>query len=740
MNESIIQKLSRMITGKSGRWIVIGIWIALTAILTFTLPSVGEKEVNKTVDLPSDAPSMQADELVEKEFPNSSGVPALLTWHREGGLADEDLAAVQALNAELTKNPLPNQSFLPPIDQVPLPALKEFVSEDGTTLVQTIFFAEDAGAEELKENLNEIQAIVKKQGIGNPFKEDIDSSELSIRATGPVGISVDATGLFKGADVTLLIGTVLLVLVLLLLIYRSPLLAIIPLIGVGFAYLVTSPILGFMADKGWITVDAQSISIMTVLLFGAGTDYCLFLISHYRTELRKTENKRKALMHAFTDSSGAIAMSGLTIVISLLTLLVAEYGAYTRFAVPFSLSIFIMGIAALTLVPAILAVFGRASFFPIIPRTPEMEKERAQKTGKPVKRQKKTNKIGNKIGNLVIKKPWTVVIISVVIFGILGAYSTQVKYTYDILSSFPEDMDSREGFAVISDAYSPGELAPAKIVIDTEGKDIPLTDALKEIDIVETVSDPEEGAINKNLKAYTVKFSINPYSLEAMDNIPALKTAAESVLTDADVEKASDKVWISGQTATQHDNQVTSDKDRTIIIPLIVILIALLLLAYLRSITAMIYLMGTVILSYTAALGLGWFILHNFMGVEAIQGAIPLYAFVFLVALGEDYNIFMVSSIWKKKKSMPIKQAIKEGVSETSGVITSAGIILAATFAVLTTVPIQVLVQFGLITSIGVLMDTFIVRPFLVPAITALLGRYAFWPSKAKLYEGEKEN
>ena len=150
--------------------------------------------------------------------------------------------------------------------------------------------------------------------------------------------------------------------------------------------------------------------------------------------------------------------------------------------------------------------------------------------------------------------------------------------------------------------------------------------------------------------------------------------------------------------------------------------------------------MGTVILSYTAALGLGWFILHNFMGVEAIQGAIPLYAFVFLVALGEDYNIFMVSSIWKKKKSMPIKQAIKEGVSETSGVITSAGIILAATFAVLTTVPIQVLVQFGLITSIGVLMDTFIVRPFLVPAITALLGRYAFWPSKAKLYEGEKEN
>ena len=149
--------------------------------------------------------------------------------------------------------------------------------------------------------------------------------------------------------------------------------------------------------------------------------------------------------------------------------------------------------------------------------------------------------------------------------------------------------------------------------------------------------------------------------------------------------------------------------------------------------------MGTVILSFFAAMGLGWIILHHFMGIEAIEGTIPLYSFVFLVALGEDYNIFMISSIWRKKKFMPIKQAIKEGVAETSGVITSAGIILAATFSVLATLPIQVLVQFGLITALGVLMDTFIVRPFLVPAITALLGKHAFWPSKANRYQ-EKDS
>jgi RND superfamily putative drug exporter len=162
----------------------------------------------------------------------------------------------------------------------------------------------------------------------------------------------------------------------------------------------------------------------------------------------------------------------------------------------------------------------------------------------------------------------------------------------------------------------------------------------------------------------------------------------------------------------------------------VIVLIALLLLAYLRSFVAMLYLIATVVLSFGSALGLGWLVLHYVMGADAIAGAIPLYAFVFLVALGEDYNIFMISSIWKKRKQMPIKEAIREGVTETGGVITSAGLILAGTFAVLATLPIQVLLQFGLITAIGVLLDTFIVRPFLVPAITTVLGRAAFWPGK----------
>jgi RND superfamily putative drug exporter len=209
-----------------------------------------------------------------------------------------------------------------------------------------------------------------------------------------------------------------------------------------------------------------------------------------------------------------------------------------------------------------------------------------------------------------------------------------------------------------------------------------------------------------------------------------LRRAAEEALASAGVAGAEEKVWLSGRTVEQYDTRQASSRDARAIIPVVIVLIALLLLVYLRSVVAMVYLMATVLLSYFSALGLGWLIIHYGLGADAIQGFIPLYSFVFLVALGEDYNIFMVSSIWKKSRSMPLRRAIREGVAETGSVITSAGLILAGTFAVLATLPIQVLVHFGIITAIGVLLDTFVVRPFLVPAITVLLGRAAFWPGR----------
>lgn len=731
----MLNKMSSMFTGTRARWITLVAWIAAVVILTVTLPAVGGQEKNNAQNLEAISPSVVADGVIKEYFPDSSGIPALLVWHREAGLTEEDFFLMQQLTKQLADEPLQAQGELIPMHQMPLPSLRTLASEDGATLVQPILFAEETETELLKENLERIKDIVREESGADPFEVATDSaSELSTRISGPVGISVDAADLFKNADFVLLLATVILVLTLLLLIYRSPILAIIPLVGVGFAYGATSPLLGWMASEGWITVDSQAIAIMTVLLFGAGTDYCLFFITRFRQELTRESSRSAALHQAFKGASGAIAMSGFTVVLSLLALLFAKYGAYERFAVPFSLSILIMMFASLTLVPALMAIIGRASFFPFIPRTEEMEKERAEKKGKPFRPRMMNKGIGAKVGHLVIAKPWTVMITAVMALCILASFATGIKYTYDLLSSFPEDMPSREGFDVIADAYTPGDLAPVTVVVRAEEAGAAIAGKLAEIPTVDHVGEPRKSSVDSSLTAYSVILNVNPYSQEAMDTIPLLRMATVEALTSIHADAALDRVWIGGQTASQFDTKELTDRDNQVIIPLVIGLIMALLLLYLRSIIATVYLVATVLLSYVAALGLGWIILHYLMGFDAIQGAIPLYAFVFLIALGEDYNIFMVSSIWQKRKTMPLLQAIKEGVTETGGVITSAGLILAATFAVLATLPIQVLVQFGLITAIGVLMDTFIVRPFLVPAITAILGKKAFWPSETGLY------
>lgn len=564
----------------------------------------------------------------------------------------------------------------------------------------------------------------------NPFNEELSKDGLHIRFTGPVGIQTDATELFSQADITLLVTTVLLVLVLLIVLYRSPILAIVPLISVGIAYGLISPLLGFMANQGWIEVDAQAISIMTVLLFGAGTDYCLFLISRYRDELQLVVNKYTALQQAIANSGSAIMMSALTTVLGLITLSLAQYASYDRFAVPFSLAIFIMGIAVLTFLPSILAMLGRIAFFPFIPRTEKMAQELEEKKGKPVRRPKTRSRFSKSVGRLVTEKPWPVIIICTIFLGGLALFVPKIEYTYGVLDSFPEEMPSREGFQIIADHYPPGKIAPVQVIIDTDGHDVSLQNDLASLDIIENISDPRTGVKDSSYQAYELTLAFDPYSTKAVSHIPELKDTVLKSLEKAGVQQNDEHVWIGGETATLYDTEEVTSQDQNLIIPVILIIIAALLLVYLRSIVAMIYLLLTVVLSYLSALGLGWLLIHYGMDAPAMQGLIPLYAFVFLVALGEDYNIFMVSSIWKNRKHMSMKEAISEGVGQTSGVISSAGLILAGTFSVLAVLPLQVLVQFGVVTAIGVLLDTFIVRPLLVPSITTVLGRYAFWPGK----------
>ncbi|MEY9979294.1 MMPL family transporter [Lysinibacillus sp. RC79] len=720
MKKHPLEQWGSMVASKKGRLLALIFWILLVVVLSFAWPQINSIKSESGKNLPESEMSQQAATIIAEQFPNDAGTPLLLVWHRDSGLTTDDFVAIQKVYGELKAKPLANQTVLPPYDKMPPQAFLASASDNGTTIVTPVFFEKGVATDALRESLKALTKTMDKYSI--QLDQDLASDNLHVRYSGPVGIATDAASLFSQADVKLLIATVLLVLVLLIIIYRSPLLAIIPLVVVVLAYVVISPTLGFFADHGWIDKDSQAVSIMTVLLFGAGTDYCLFLISKYREILFTIEDKTTAMKLAIKESGGAIMMSALTVVIGLATLSLAHYGAFQRFAIPFSFGVLVMGVAALVVLPAILVIIGRVAFFPFIPRTEDMAHKKGKKQYKP------THKISHIIGRFVTHKPWIVIVVTLLLLGGLAAFVPRIQYTFDLLSSFPENMPSREGFTLIEENFSPGELAPVQLVIDTEGIDIHLQQQLAKISYIDSVADVQIGEKNNAIQLYELSLNTNPYAKESLTNIPELKAEVIKMLEAEGIKDADKHIWIGGETASQYDTQQLTVRDETVIMPTMIALIALLLFIYLRSITATVYLLATVIISYFGALGAGWLILHHVMGAEAISGAIPLYAFVFLVALGEDYNIFMISEIWKKRRTVDHLTAVEEGVVRTGSVITSAGLILAGTFAVLATLPIQVLVQFGVVTAIGVLLDTFIVRPLLVPAITTVLCRYAFWP------------
>ncbi|MER2108969.1 MAG: MMPL family transporter [Solibacillus sp.] len=729
MKKHPLERWGELMGGKTSRWVVLALWIVFAAVLAFVFPQVNSVENYAGDDLPAEMMSIQANAIIDEEFSSGSGIPLLIVWYKEAGLETADIESIQALYKELGENPLAGQEMIPPFDKIPAQAILGATSENGTSLVTPVFFNTATTTDALKENLAEITRITEDVTGENPYDTDLADAGLHARYSGPVGISVDATELFKSADFQLMVATVIIILVILLIIYRSPILAIIPLVVVGIAFLVVSPLLGGMAEAGWIDKDAQAVAIMIVLLFGAGTDYCLFLITRYKDILLTEENKFVALAQAVRESTGAIVMSGLTVVIGLATLALADYGAFQRFAVPFSFGVLLTGFAVITLLPAVLAILGRAAFWPFVPRTTEMARTYAEEKNKPYKAPKENHRFMRAIGDFVTTKPWLVIIVSSVILIALAFASTGIKYNYDLLSSFPEDMSSREGFAIIEENFTPGELAPVKVVIDTQGKEVDLTEELAELPYVGLVGDVQTGENNTNYQLYDVDLDKNPYSNEAMADVEQMKEDMKGILAEAGI--AENNFWLGGETSAQLDTRDVQLADEKLIQPVMIVIIFLVLVFYLRALVTSIHLMVTVVVSFFAALGAGWLVIHYVLGQEAMASAIPLYSFVFIIALGNDYNIFMISDIWKnRKRGKTHRESIAGGVASTGAVITSAGLILAGTFGVLASLPIQLLVQFGIVTAIGVLLDTFIVRPLLVPALITVFGKLSYWPGK----------
>lgn len=726
--------LGRLVAGRISKWVTLLVWVIVVAVLTVAGPQVTKMENNTAPNRPLASQSVQADQLARKLYPSSGGDPALLVWYNPSGLSKADYQDIAAVSKNLAEHPLVGQQKVVPLYKVPSSVLPKLASKTGDAIVDTILFAPHASTTTLQNALTTLRARVGHTVGRDVFTGGFTSPGLHARITGPVGIAVDALGLFKGADIALLAATTMLVFILLILLYRSPLLPFIPLIAVGFAYATVSPLLGILARAGVIQVGAEGVSIMTVLLFGAGTDYCLFIVARYRDFLRRESDRHTAMRKAVGGAGGAVVMSGLTVAVSLCCLLLAQYGAEHRFAVPFAVAVAIMALAGVTLVPALLAIFGRASFFPFIPRTPELQAVRDQKRRKPVAARKSAReggRFGRWIGRTVVARPWAVIVGALVVLGIFAGFSSQIGYTYSLISSFPKTMQSREGFTILEHQYAPGELAPVQVLVK-DAPAAPVMSALKQLPFVASVGTAQRSTVDPHYLSYQVILKQDPYSMSSMADMSTLRGAVQKAIAAGGIRAPATHVAIAGQTEAQASEEYYVNHDIRVVIPVVIGVIALLLLAYLRSIVAAIYLIATVLLSFFSALGAGWLIIHYGLGASAMNGAIPLYAFVFLVALGEDYNIFMVSRIWQGRRDRPIGEAISSGVSQTAGVITSAGLILAGTFAVLASLPIQILVQFGIVAAIGVLLDTFVVRPFLVPSITAVLGDRAFWPMHPK--------
>lgn len=719
-----INKLTRAASSKRGaKWTVV-IW--LIVMIGLSGMSSGAKEYATSINhagLKDDTPSMIADAKLAEHFKDDLGAPAIFVFHNEKGLTESNLEKIESINKQIDDASFEGVKETILVYEFSEEVKQTFISENGTTFILPVNLLDDLERKVIHTTVNEMNDLAQ---------ESLSSeSDLTLHITGPSGIVSDMSDLFSRGDLTLLFGTIALIFVILISIYRSPIIAFVPLIGAGIIHQIVDKTVGVFGKYG-MGIESQSTSIMSILLLAVITDYALFIVSRFREELRHHEDKHKAMALAMKKVTEPIFFSGTTVLAAMLVLFAAAFEPYRNFAPVFSIALVFILIGGLTLLPALFVLFGRKSFWPYIPEVGSAVK---------IKRG-----FWDKLASGVTKRPGLAGSIIFVMMLVVSLNVTTNEYSFNLIKSFPEDMESRVGFELLEDNFAPGELAMTTLLVESDNqldveKLVDLREALLEKEGVANVtpdlSDPNILNFGKgiwmnekeNVAKLSIVFDGNPYDIETMDYLNPLRENQAEDLKD-EVHLAQTQLYFAGETAKQADTRNVNDRDTVVIVILITLLITLLLGFQSRSWIAPIYMMATIILSYFAAMGFSIFVFDTFFGYEAMSYRIPVYAFIFLVALGVDYNIMLLSRIKEEAKIHPIKKAIEFGLAKTGGVISSAGIILAATFAVLMTQPILELFMFGFVVAIGVLIDTFLVRTILVPAIMVKLDDKALWPVK----------
>ena len=696
--------------------LVVIAWIVITGIfgpLFGKLTSVQEN--NNSSFLPKGAEAtLAADQIKDFSSQDSFNFPALVLF--EGTFTPATLAAVNDHVTKVGDLTLADTTAKISDYLAPSQVISVFPAADGKALLAIIPLDGNAISKLLPNDEPVLPAAI--EALREDIKPIAEANGFTPYVTGPGGLLGDLFGAFGSIDSTLLLTTLAVVAVILIFVYRSPVLWIIPLLSSLFALSTAGGIIYLLAKNDILDVDGQSQGILSVLVIGAATDYALLLIARYREELHFTDNRFVAMRAAYKGVWEPILASGSTVAISLLILLFSQLTNTASLGPIGAIGIVVSMITILTLLPALLLLFGRWIFWP---RVPENDGDDHVLSG-----------LWAKVANSIGKNPRKAWVITGVVLLAFAATSTTLKTDgLGTVDSFTGNPESVVGQKLLETHFPGGEGDPTQVVVDVNKiaavtaaiKNAPgVTDVTPMLDGMEIPGQPTpEIKIVNGRAILNVTLNKVPDSVEAGNDIPKIRELAKG---------ADSTALVGGTSAVYFDVRAANNRDNKTIIPIILLVITLILGLLLRSILSAVVLLGTVVLSYFATLGVCALVFNHIFGFAGGDNSFPLFAFIFLVALGIDYNIFLMTRVREESTKIGTRAGVIKGVTVTGAVITSAGVVLAATFAVLGLLPLVPLAQLGFAVAFGVLLDTIIVRSILVPALVHEIGPKIWWPSK----------
>ncbi|GAA2326641.1 MMPL family transporter [Dactylosporangium salmoneum] len=543
-----------------------------------------------------------------------------------------------------------------------------------------------------------------RAAVGGPAAARPDG--LTVQVTGGPAFARDIAAAFDGADVTLLVATAIVVAVLLLVTYRSPLLWLVPLAVIGAADQVVTQLLPWVARVAGQPTEGEVSGIVSVLVFGAGTDYALLLIARYREELRRTEDRLTALLTAVRAAAPAIAGSATTVVLALLTLLAAVLTTNRTLGAAAALGVVVALVFGLLVLPAALALLPRGVFWPFVPHAGSDD---PAGTGP-----------WARLAEGVRRRPRAVLVASLVLLAGLAAGLAGTKVGLAQTEQFRTEVESATGAQTLARHFPAGAAEPVRVIVRSAAAG-PAVAAARGVGGVARVEQPERSD-DGTLTAFDVELTAGSGTSAADRTVRDLRAALAAV--------PAAEPLVGGEPAKDLDERDANLRDDLVVVPLVLAVVLLVLVALLRSLVAPLLLLATVVVSFAASLGAASLVLRHGLGIPALGTAVPLLAFLFLVALGVDYNIFLATRAREEAARVGTRDGTTRALATTGGVITSAGILLAAVFAVLGVLPVIVLTQIGVIVGIGVVVDTLLVRTLVVPALALLLGERFWWPAR----------